>query len=108
MNRNRKKTPFSKAVVILAVMIAVCFIVWCCFEMHRLDDLSPVAYIGTSIIGMFAAVVSGYMWRAKQSDLYDLEMRKAQLIGKTHAVPRIPDDAENTENAYGTEGGDGE
>lgn len=87
----RRKTPYSKVIVALALMTAVCFIVWACYEMHRLNDLTPIQYIGDRIIRMLYIVIAAYMWRAKQSDLYDLEIRKAQILGIKHKIPRVPD-----------------
>lgn len=72
----KRKKPFSKTLVMLVIVIAVGFIAFSCYEMHRLCDLTPIAYIGSGIIGLLATVVAMYMWRAKQSDLYDLEIRK--------------------------------
>ena len=102
----RRKTPFSKTVVGIAVVIAICFIIWACCEMHRLHDLTPIQYIGDRIIRMLYIVIAAYMWRAKQSDLYDLEIRKAQILGIKHKVPRV----EDTENDIdiGQEEGDEE
>ena len=71
-----KKQPFSKLLVVLVIILSVGFILFACYEMHRLNDLAPIAYIGAGIIGLLATVVATYMWRAKQSDLYNLEMQK--------------------------------
>ena len=92
-----KRIPFSKLVVALAVIVAVCFIVWSCCEMHRLNDLTPVDAIGDRIINMMFIVISAYMWRAKQSDLYELEIKKAGCLGKAHRVPRVPEDQNEME-----------
>ena len=100
----RRKTPFSQTVVILAVVVAICFIAWSCYEMHRLNDLTPIQYIGDRIIRMLYIVIAAYMWRAKQSDLYDLEIRKAKTLGIKHNVPRV----EDTESDYEIEPEEGD
>lgn len=92
-----KKIPFSKLVVALAVFLASGFIVFCCVEMHRQNDLSPISAIGEKTIGMLSVVIAAYMWRAKQADLYDMEIRKTQILGKKHDVPRVPDEDEESD-----------
>lgn len=96
-----KKLPFSKALVLVAVVVSIVFVVWCCFEMHVQRNLEPVAYIGPSIVGMLTVVLSGYMWRAKQSDLYDLEIKRMQHFGNNpKKVPVVPEDFSGDNNDY--------
>ena len=58
----RKKREYSKVVTTVMVtifsVIAICFIVFVCYEMHRLKDLAPVAYIGPSVVGLLATVLA--------------------------------------------------
>lgn len=80
----RQKREYSKvlttAVVGVILSVAVGFIVFCCYEMHRLEDLSPVAYIGPSIVGVLATSVGAYMWRAKCKSKTDLEWEQTRRM----------------------------
>jgi hypothetical protein len=64
------------------MLLVAVFIVWCCYEMHRLDDLSPLAYIGPSVITLGATAVGFYNWRAKQSDMVQIEIKRLELIAQ--------------------------
>lgn len=92
------KPPFSKGLVIFIVVLVTAFLGFCCYEMHIQKDLSPVAYIGSGVVGLLAAAVGFYMWRAKQSDMYNLEIKKieekAQLrkkYGEYYQDETVPD-----------------
>ena len=79
-----KKPEYSKIVttVILAIFstLAIAFIVFVCYEMHRLGDLSPVGYIGPSIAGILVSVIGFYMSRAKAKSKTDLEWEKTKRL----------------------------
>lgn len=45
--------------------------------MHRLCDLTSLAYIGTAVIGLHGAALGFYIWRARASDAYELAKMKA-------------------------------
>lgn len=79
-----KKIEFSKIVTTIVVTVfsalAVGFIAFVCYEMHRQNDLSPVAYIGPSIAGILASVLGFYMWRAKAKSQTDLEWEKTKRL----------------------------
>ena len=79
-----KKTEYSKTVTTTVVAIfsalAVAFIIFVCYEMHRLGDLSPVGYIGPSIAGILASVIGFYMSRAKAKSQTDLEWEKTKRL----------------------------
>lgn len=81
---NEKKTEYSKivttAVVTIFSALAVSFIIFVCYEMHRLGDLSPVGYIGPSIAGILASVIGFYMSRAKAKSQTDLEWEKTKRL----------------------------
>lgn len=81
---DKKKTEYSKTVTttIVAVFsaLAIGFIAFVCYEMHRQGDLSPVAYIGPSIAGILASVLGFYMWRAKAKSQTDLEWEKTRQL----------------------------
>lgn len=87
------KLPFSKWIVIYVFVIVTGFIVWCCYEMHRLGDLSPLVSLGERVIGMLTIVIAAYMWRAKQSDLYELEKKRVQELGGKvgNRIPTVSD-----------------
>ena len=79
-----KKTEYSKIVTTIVVAVfsalAVGFIAFVCYEMHRQSDLTPVAYIGPSIAGILASVLGFYMWRAKAKSQTDLEWEKTKQL----------------------------
>ena len=77
-----KKKPFSKIVVVFVIILVTAFIIFCCYEMHRLGDLSPISYIGTGMIALLSTVVAAYMWRAKQQDMFNLELEKIKEKAK--------------------------
>lgn len=79
-----KKTEYSKIITAVVVglfsILAVGFIIFVCFEMHRQNDLSPIGYIGPSIVGVPIAVVGFYMSRAKAKSQTDLEWEKTKRL----------------------------
>lgn len=79
-----KKKEYSKVITAIMVSIfsalAVGFIIFVCYEMHRQNDLSPVAYIGPSIAGILASIIGFYMWRAKAKSQTDLEWEKTKRL----------------------------
>lgn len=77
-----KKKPFSKVIVGFVIALVTAFIIFCCYEMHRLGDLSPISYIGTGMIALLSTVVAVYMWRAKQQDMFNLELEKIKEKAK--------------------------
>lgn len=80
--KRRFFVPWSKVLTASVMALVIGFIIWACCEMHRLDDLSPLAFIGASIIGMGATIITAYMWRAKQKDLYELDLKKTEEMAK--------------------------
>lgn len=77
-----KKVAFSKLIVGFVITLVTAFVVFCCYEMHRLCDLSPISYIGTGMIALLSTVVAAYMWRAKQQDMFNLELEKIKEKAK--------------------------
>lgn len=79
-----KRTEYSKIITTIVVVVfsalAVGFIAFVCYEMHRQNDLSPVAYIGPSIAGILATIIGFYMWRAKAKSQTDLEWEKTKNL----------------------------
>lgn len=89
----KKKREFSKiittSVAATFTLLAVGFVVFVCYEMHRQNDLSPVAWIGPSLVGLLVAVLGFYMSRAKAKDLSDLEWEKTKKL--TQLKTKYPD-----------------
>lgn len=81
---SRKRKEFSKVITTIVVSVfstlAVGFIVFVCYEMHRQNDLTPVSYIGPSIAGILASIIGFYMWRAKAKSQSDLEWEKTKQL----------------------------
>lgn len=79
-----KKKEYSKVVTTVVLFVfstlAVSFMIFVCYEMHRLGDLSPVAYIGPSIAGILVSVIGFYMSRAKAKSQTDLEWEKTRRL----------------------------
>ena len=78
--KTKQKKEFSKIVVTYTLILSTVFLLFICYEMHRLGDLSPIAYIGTGIVGLLTIVIGAYMWRAKQKDLVYLEFELNKKI----------------------------
>lgn len=82
MRANKKE--YSKLVttptVTIFSVLAVGFVAFVCYEMHRLGDLSPVAYMAAPILGIPAAIIAFYMWRAKAKSQTDLEWEKTKRL----------------------------
>lgn len=78
----KQKMQTSKLIVYSSLALSWAFIVFICYEMHRLCDLSPVAVIGTALVGMIAATNAAYMWRAKQEDYSRLELEKMKQLSE--------------------------
>lgn len=79
-----KKKEYSKRMttIVLTVfmILAVSFVVFVCYEIHRLGDLSAVEYMAGPIVGIPAAIVAFYMWRAKAKSKSDLEWEKTKQL----------------------------
>ena len=77
-----KKIRTSKATLTAVLTAVVSFLAWCCYEMHRLDNLEPLAYVGPAVCALGAVVIGTYLWRAKQSDMVEIEMKRLETIAK--------------------------
>ena len=77
-----KKPPYSQILTASVVILVFGFVIFTCVEMHIQQDLSPLNSIGPYVIGLLATVVSAYMWRAKQSDQYTLDLMKSEEMAK--------------------------
>lgn len=78
------KREFSKVITTCVVAtlcaLAVAFVVFLCYEMHRQEDLSPAQYIAPTIIAALYFVVKSYMVRANQKSQSDLEWEKTKQL----------------------------
>ena len=75
----KKLPPTSKVMGWTVVIICVAFLIWCCYEMHCQNDLSPLAYIGGEIGAILTASFGLYCWRAKATDTFKIALLKAEL-----------------------------
>lgn len=76
------KKPYSKCITTAIILLAYLFVVFACYEMHRLSDLSPIAYIGAGIVALLAITVRGYMKRAVQEDLAKIKLEQIEQMSK--------------------------
>lgn len=78
------KAKFSKVVTASVVttfsILAVGFVIFVCYEMHRLGDLSPVSELAGPILGVPVAVVGLYVWRARAQSKTDLEWEQTKQL----------------------------
>lgn len=100
----KKLPPTSKVMGWTVVIICVAFLIWCCYEMHRQNDLSPLAYIGGEIGAILTASFGLYCWRAKATDTFKIALLKAELEKQEDITinTNIPQDS-GIENYMGDE-----
>lgn len=100
----KKLPPTSKIMGWTVVIICVAFLVWCCYEMHRQNDLAPLAYIGGEIGAILTASFGLYCWRAKATDTFKITLLKAELEKQEGITinTNVPQDGE-IENYMGDE-----
>ena len=83
-NKQKKRREYSKSMTTIIASVfstlAVAFVVFVCYEMHRLKDLSPVGWIGSGIVAILATIIGFYMWRAKAKSQTDLEWEKTKQL----------------------------
>lgn len=82
VKKSHEKTEYSKKITTAAVILAYAFVIFVCYEMHRLCDLSPVSFIGVGIIAMLAICVRSYMKRAYQRDLVWMRVNQSRELSK--------------------------
>lgn len=95
MKRKDWQISFSKKIIASVIIFGIIFLVWCCYEMHRLNDLTPLAYIGGGVIGLMATAIGFYVWRARATDAYELAKQKLneeKELGRTIEVETFKDD----------------
>ena len=77
-----KHKPFSKIITFFIILLAYLFVIFACYEMRRLQDLSPIAYIGTGIVVLLATTIRAYMHRAVQQDLADIKVKETKELSQ--------------------------
>ena len=103
MARKTSKIPTSKLVVWYFIVLGTLFLLYCCWEMHRLCDLSPMAYIAPTVMGFMATVLGVYVYRAKKTDEFILALKKAE-IEKSEGIKITPLENNNQEGISYTDG----
>lgn len=77
-----KKAPTSKIIIFVVLLLVAAFVIWCCYEMHRLDNLDALAYIAPAVLGLGATAVGFYNWRAKQADKAQIELKRLDIMAE--------------------------
>ncbi len=88
--KNVQHVDYSKKLVgtVLFHIFAITdlFLIFCCYEMHELEDLSAMSYIAPVIFGAFSITVSAalgfYNWRASQNDFMKIEIEKTKQLSE--------------------------
>lgn len=99
MAKKTNKVPTSKLVVWYFIALGTLFLMYCCWEMHRLCDLTPMAYIAPTVMGFMATVLGVYVYRAKKTDEFTLALKKAE-IEKAEGITITPLANNNQEGIY--------
>lgn len=80
--KQKKKIEASKLFTDLSFCLAFGFVIFCCYEMHRLQDLTPITYLGGGILILLGIVVNAYMKRAAAKDLARQKIYETQMLSK--------------------------
>ena len=82
----KKNREYSKTMTTITVSlfstVAILFVIFVCYEMHRQNDLTPVSYIGPSLAGILVLIIRGYLRRAEAKSKNDLEWEKTKQLTK--------------------------
>jgi len=79
-NKREYSKIMAGCVTATLCVLAVVFVVYLCYEMHRLEDLTPAQYIAPTILAALYLVVKSYMVRANQKSQSDLEWEKTKQL----------------------------
>ena len=88
--KEKAHVDYSKKLVGIVLahifIITDVFLIFCCYEMHSLEDLSALSYIAPVIFGAFSITVSAalgfYNWRASQNDFMKIEIEKTKQLSE--------------------------
>ena len=72
----------SKLFTDLSFLLAFGFVVFCCYEMHRLQDLTPIAYLGAGVLVLLGLVINAYMKRAAAKDLANQKIYETKIMSE--------------------------
>ena len=86
-DRKKKKREYSKVIVAWCFAIITFFILFACYEVHRLSDTSSIEYI-TDIVKYLAVVaVGGYFFKSRAENKVKLQIeyqRQASELRKKY------------------------
>ena len=72
----------SKLSTDLSFLLAFGFVVFCCYEMHSLQDSPPIAYLGAGVLVFLGLVVNAYMKRAAAKDLANQKIYETKITSE--------------------------
>lgn len=78
----KKSIEASKLFTDLAFILAFAFVIFCCYEMHRLQDLTPIAYLGGGVLVLLGLVVNAYMKRAAAKDMMKQKVYETKMLSE--------------------------
>lgn len=78
----KNKLEFSKIIFIITSILVFSFIIFLCYMMYITQDLEPTAYIGASIIALYATSIAFYYNKAKKENELKLEIEKIKQVEK--------------------------
>lgn len=78
----KQKKGTSKKITYWMFAISVAFMVFVCYEMHTLQDLTPIEYVADIIKIALPIGIIAYMWRAVMEDKMELQLRYNEELSK--------------------------
>ena len=78
----KQKKGTSKKITYWIFAIAVAFIIFVCYEMHTLQDLTPIEYVADIIKIALPIGIIAYMWRAVMEDKMELQLMYNEELSK--------------------------
>lgn len=78
----KQKKGTSKKITYWMFSISVAFMVFVCYEMHTLQDLTPIEYVADIIKIALPIGIIAYMWRAVMEDKMELQLRYNEELSK--------------------------
>ena len=78
----KQKKGTSKKITYWMFAIAVAFMIFVCYEMHILQDLTPIEYVADIIKVALPIGIIAYMWRAVMEDKMELQLIYNEELSK--------------------------